>query len=184
MLWFIIFGAFILVIIVLNLDIIGYLFLRKAAYWEGLMVVPILLLANLFLGIYYNLSVWFKLTDKTYYGTMISIIGAVITIILNYILIPVMGYLGSSIATLACYLTMVIISYYLGKKHYPIPYKTLKCIFYISLSTMIAFLGYSTPSQFSLQNKIYQVGLILLFIVIVLISERKQMAQFIKTRKK
>jgi O-antigen/teichoic acid export membrane protein len=86
---YILFSSFILILISLNLDIIGKLFLRSEAYREGLVVVPILLLANLFLGIYYNLSVWFKLTDKTYYGTIISLAGALITIVLNFILIPI-----------------------------------------------------------------------------------------------
>jgi len=183
MLWFVIFGAFIFIIIVLNLDIIGYLFLRNEAYWEGLIVVPVLLLANLFLGIYYNLSIWFKLTDKTYYGTLISIIGALITIVLNYLLIPVLGYLGSSLATLLCYLTMVVISYNLGKKHYPVPYQAWKCLLYIGISVIFAYLGYNTPSEYTLEYKFLQFALILLFLFIVVIMERKQLILLLKSKK-
>jgi len=183
MLWFVIFGTFILITIVVNLDIIGYLFLRKEAYWGGLAVVPILLLANLFLGIYYNLSIWFKLTDKTYYGTIISLIGAFITIFLNYILIPVAGYMGSSLATLACYLTMVIISFYLGKRYYPIPYQTWKCLLYIATGTILAYLGFNTPSEYTISHKFFQLGLILIFLLIVVILERKKMVILLKSRK-
>jgi len=183
MLWFVIFGAFIFIVIVLNLDIIGYLFLRKEAYWDGLVVVPVLLLANLFLGIYYNLSIWFKLTDKTYYGTLISIIGAVITIVLNYLLIPVLGYLGSSLATLLCYLTMVVISYHLGRKHYPVPYQTWKCLLYIIISVIFAYLGYNTPSEYTLEYKFLQFALILLFLLMVVILERKQFILLLKSKK-
>jgi O-antigen/teichoic acid export membrane protein len=81
-----------------------------------------LLLANLFLGVYYNLSVWFKLTDKTYFGTYISAGGAVLTVALNLLLIPVLGYLGSALATLACYFMMAAICWWLGNRHFPVPY--------------------------------------------------------------
>jgi len=180
--WFIIFGTFFLVVIVLNLDVIGYLFLRNEAYWDGLIVVPILLLANLFLGIYYNLSIWFKLTDKTYYGTIISVTGAVITIVLNYILIPILGYLGSSIATLICYFSMVVISYILGKKHYPVPYKTGKYVLYIVVSVIIAYFGFNKPSEYTIIYKIYQFSLILLFLVVVILLERKQVLFLLKSK--
>jgi O-antigen/teichoic acid export membrane protein len=179
--WFVIFGSLILIVIVLNLDIIGYLFLRNEAYWEGLVVVPILLLANLFLGIYYNLSIWFKLTDKTYYGTIISITGAIITIILNYLLIPVIGYLGSSIATLICYLSMVIISFTLGKKHYPIPYQVGKYAIYILLSVALAYLGFNMPSDFTIMFKLFQFTLIAVFVILVVVLERKQVLSLLKT---
>jgi O-antigen/teichoic acid export membrane protein len=180
MFWFVVFGSIILVVIVLNLDIIGFLFLRNEAYWDGLIVVPILLLANLFLGIYYNLSIWFKLTDKTYYGTLISISGAGLTIILNYVLIPVWGYTGSSIATLACYFSMVVFSYFLGKKHYPVPYKTGKYLFYIVLAVLFSYLGFNMPEDYTIKFKLFQLTLILLYIAIIAILERKQFRPFFK----
>jgi len=172
-----------LVAIVLNLDIIGFLFLRNKAYWDGLIVVPILLLANLFLGIYYNLSIWFKLTDKTYYGTLISVSGAVLTIILNYIFIPIWGYLGSSIATLACYFSMVVFSYFFGKKHYPVPYKIGKYLFYIILALILTYLGYNRPEDYTIKFKLYQFTLILLYIIIVALLERRQLGSLFKKKK-
>ena len=120
--WFTLCCAFIFVGISLNLSWIGPLFLRRAEYRTGLGVVPILLLANLFLGVYYNLSVWFKLTDKTYYGTYIGAAGAVLTIALNFLLIPVLGYLGCAWATLACYAMMAGLCWWLGERHFPVPY--------------------------------------------------------------
>jgi RNA polymerase sigma factor (sigma-70 family) len=108
----------------INLDILKY-FLASPEYWEGLSIVPILLLAYLFLGTYYNFSVWFKLSDKTYFGTFITIGGAVITIVLNYLLIPSFGYMGSSWATLACYFSMTLACYVLGQKYFPIPFTEL-----------------------------------------------------------
>ncbi|RZK17114.1 MAG: polysaccharide biosynthesis protein, partial [Hymenobacter sp.] len=118
--WFTLCCTFIFVGISLNLGWIGPLFLHRPEYLAGLGVVPILLLANLFLGVYYNLSVWFKLTDKTYYGTYIGAAGAVLTIVLNFVLIPVLGYLGSAWATLACYFMMAALCWWLGERHFPV----------------------------------------------------------------
>src|SRR5690606_36709852 len=94
---FVIVYCVILLGVSVNLDVLKY-FLGNPAYWEGLHIVPVLLLAYLFLGVYYNLSVWFNLTDRTYYGTIITIGGTLITVIANYFLIPVAGYEGSSFA--------------------------------------------------------------------------------------
>ena len=120
--WFTLCCAFIFVAVSLNLSWIAPLFLRRPVYLTGLSVVPILLLANLFLGVYYNLSVWFKLTDKTYYGTYIGAAGAVLTIVLNFLLIPVLGYVGCAWATLACYFMMAALCWWLGERHFPVPY--------------------------------------------------------------
>lgn len=103
-------------------------------FWEGLHVVPVLLIANMFLGIYYNLSIWYKLSDHTNKGAGISITGAVITITANIILVPLMGYTGSAWATLICYVSMAIICYIMGMKYYPIPYHTVKVVAYILLA--------------------------------------------------
>jgi O-antigen/teichoic acid export membrane protein len=171
---YILFSSFILIIISLNLDIIGNLFLRSPEYREGLVVVPVLLLANLFLGVYYNISVWFKLTDKTYYGTFISISGALITIILNFFLIPLFGYLGSAFATLVCYLTMSAINYYFGQRHYPIPYKTIQGLFYILIASVITYVGYYMELDLPLDRKLFQLLLIFLFLVTIFLMNKKQ----------
>lgn len=116
--------TFVLLSTLLFMDQIQYFIGSKGSlFLEGLHVVPILLVANLFLGIYYNLSVWFKLTDRTLLGAVISIGGAILTLIINYMLIPVMGYTGSAIATLACYGSMMIASFLWGQKVFPIPYQ-------------------------------------------------------------
>lgn len=107
-------------------------FIRDEAYHEGLDVVPILLLANLFLGVYYNLSVWYKVTEKTRFGAYISVIGAIITIGFNLLLIPTMSYMGSAWATLICYASMCGISYYYSRKHYPIPYDWKRILMYMT----------------------------------------------------
>lgn len=103
----------------------------KPLWTQGLQIVPLLALGNIFLGIYYNLSIWYKLTDRNNYGALITVGGAVITIALNIILIPSLHYLGAAIATFICYLFMMLVSYYLGQKYYPVPYATKKIIAYL-----------------------------------------------------
>jgi O-antigen/teichoic acid export membrane protein len=136
--YFVIACCILLLAVGLNLDILKYL-LRDPAYWEGLSIVPILLVAYLFLGVYYNLSVWFKLTDKTYYGTIITVGGALLTILMNFILIPIAGYLGSSWAALICYLSMAVACYIIGQRFYPIPYKIRSGIAYIILTIVLIY---------------------------------------------
>ncbi|MEA5425903.1 MULTISPECIES: lipopolysaccharide biosynthesis protein [Arcicella] len=129
--WFLITCVFIWLGVCLNLDILKVLFLRKPIYWEGMKVVPILLLANLFLGIYYNISVWFKLNKKTYFGTRITFAGLAITILFNFILIPKMGYMGCAVAFLISCFSMTALCYYFGQKYYPVPYKIFSGFGYI-----------------------------------------------------
>ena len=122
--------------VVLYLDI-WKLFIRNPNMYIGLRVVPILLMANMFLGIYYNLSIWYKLSNKTMAGAWITLLGAVITIIINYLLIPRYGYMASAWATFCCYGTMMIVSYKWGQKVYYIPYATKKLIAYFVIALLL-----------------------------------------------
>lgn len=119
-------------------------------YYEGLHVVPILLMANICLGAYYNLSVWFKITDRTRMGALVSMIGAIITIVLNIILIPIYGYTGSAWATLVCYASMAAMSYYLGQKYYPIPYDVKRIFAYLAAAFSIYLLSDVLKDNFQL----------------------------------
>ena len=121
-------------------------------YWEGLPVVPILLMANLFLGAYYSLSIWYKLTDKTKLGAVVSLIGAAITLILNWLWIPTMGYMGSAWATLICYFSMAAISFYLGQKYYPVPYPTRRIASYLALALTAYFTSEMLRETFELSK--------------------------------
>ena len=123
--------------ICINLDLIKHLL--SPAYWSGLHIVPILLLAYLFLGVYYNVSVWFKLTDKTHYGTWITIGGATVTIAVNFLLIPLLGYTGSAWAAFACYFLMMIACYLIGQKNYAIPYRVTSGSLYILISSALVY---------------------------------------------
>ena len=127
--YFTLFCVFIFLLVMLYMDWFQY-FIGKP-FRVGLGIVPILLMANLFLGIYVNLSIWYKLTDKTMLGAAVSIGGAVLTVILNIALIPSMGYFGSAWATLACYAGMAGVSYLLGQKYYPVDCNLKKLFAYI-----------------------------------------------------
>jgi O-antigen/teichoic acid export membrane protein len=129
--WFVIFCVFIFLLVTLYLDLFQYFV--GAPYREGLHVVPILLLANLLLGIYVNLSIWYKLTDRTLLGAGVAIIGALITIAALWILVPLYGYEGAAWAHLLCYGAMVLISYLLGRRYYPVPYDLAGVAGYVAL---------------------------------------------------
>lgn len=135
---------------------------------RGFLVVSILLLANLFLGIYYNLSIWYKLSEKTKYGAYLSIFGAIITIALNFILIPIIGFEGSAWATLVCYFSMTVASYYIGKKHYPIPYN-IKLIGVYLFSMLVIYFAISFFDTNMWLNTLYLLG----FIIFVFLIERQ-----------
>jgi len=142
--FFVIACCFMFLFIGLFLDVFRWIFLTFAnpRWTEGLEVVPLLALGNIFLGIYYNLSVWYKLTNKNMYGAGITICGAAITIVLNIILIPIWHYTGAALATFCCYLFMMVSSYVLGQKYYPVPYAVKKLIAYIVLVVLIYFIHF------------------------------------------
>jgi O-antigen/teichoic acid export membrane protein len=116
--------------------------INDVKYRVGLKIVPILLLANIFLGVYYNLSIWYKISNKTLAGTYITLIGTAVTIAINYTLIPRMGYMASAWATFFCYGTMMILSYKWGQKVYPVPYLAKKMISYLVIVVCLFFIHY------------------------------------------
>ncbi len=150
------------------------IFLRQESYLMALDAVPLLLGGGLFLGIYYNLSLWYKLTDNTLYGAYISLLGAATTFILNWILIPEIGYMGSALATFFSYLLMVIISYIWGRRHYPVPYNLFKIIAYV----LLAGIGILV-NQFMEESIIISVLITLIFLTLPIILERKSLLQLI-----
>ncbi len=114
--------------------------IQQALYWSGLTIVPVLLFNNVLLGIYMNLSIWYKLTDQTRYGLYISVIGAIITVVLNLLLIPHYSYVGAAISTTIAYLSMVSLSYFWGQKNYPVPYQSLKIVGYLLSAVVVAYI--------------------------------------------
>lgn len=180
--YFVIFGSFILLVVIVFADLFKQIMIRDESYWEAMRVVPLIILANFFLGIYTNLSVWYKLIDKTYIGAYISLVGAVITLLLNFWLIPQQGYFGgyfgSAIATIMAYGSMMFISYYFGNKYYPIPYDTKKISIYLGVSTLfscISFYGFR-------ENYWVGIGLIIIFLIALYRFERETLLKIIKRK--
>ncbi|WP_231458880.1 MULTISPECIES: lipopolysaccharide biosynthesis protein [unclassified Pedobacter] len=139
--YFVIALAILFVALIANIELLKY-FIRNEEYWVGLPAVPYLLMGYVFLGIYMNLSIWYRLSDQTRFGLYISVIGAIITIVLNVVLIPRFSYMGSAWVSMAAYAIMTIISYILGQKHYPIPYNLKKILAYLIVSTIIVFTSF------------------------------------------
>lgn len=152
-------------------------------FHEGLKVVPILLCANIFLGVYYNISIWYKLSDQTNKGAVISIAGAIITVVLNIILIPRFGYMGCAYATLVCYFSMMVIGYIWGQKVYPIPYQTLKLfgygLFAMSLYALHIFIQ-SRVDPNSITDILINFILLIIFATVGIFAERKNITLFTK----
>ena len=168
--WFTIIGAFFMLIVIVYINLFAGILLAPE-YFEALAIVPIILLANLFLGIYNNLSVWYKLTDKTKYGMYFSIFGAVLTITFNVIFIPKIGYMASAWATLIAYSGMTFISYFYGKKYYKVPYNISKVFLYILISVGLSYISY----EFFKENYIVSTLFIIVFLVFIAINEKKEL---------
>jgi O-antigen/teichoic acid export membrane protein len=151
-------------------------FIQNPVMWAGLKVVPILLLANMFLGIYYNLSIWYKLSNKTIAGAWITIIGAVLTLAINYFFIPSFGYMACAWATFFCYGSMMVISYTWGQKEYRIPYAWKKLCAYIVIVVALYFvhLLFEKAELSIWVNRAFSALLTLLFIIFVLNIERTE----------
>lgn len=176
--YFVIFGSVILLGVVAFADVLKVILLRDSSFWEAMNVVPLIILANFFLGIYTNLSVWYKLSDKTKMGAYISIIGAAVTLLFNFALIPVWGYIGSAIATVAAYGTMMAVSYYMGAKYYPIPYDLKKMGLYVGLSAGLSCLSFYIP----VLRQTYIFGIVALvgFMAFIYRNEKQTLLKFIK----
>jgi O-antigen/teichoic acid export membrane protein len=164
-------------VVMLYLDIWKH-FIQNKAMWVGLSVVPLLLLANIFLGIYYNLSVWFKLGNRTMAGAWITIIGAIITLSINYWGIPHFSYMASAWATLACYGSMMVISYVWGQKVYPVPYAVSRLLGYLLIAVLLGIanqwltLSDSLPIAFHLLKS---TGFLIIFLSVLYTLEREEL---------
>ncbi|WP_205942433.1 lipopolysaccharide biosynthesis protein [Pedobacter sp. SYP-B3415] len=181
--YFVVVVAFIFVALVANIEILKY-FIRgkdaaqQALYWSGLKVVPVLLFGYVCLGIYMNLSIWYRLSDQTRFGLYISGFGAVLTIILNIILIPRFSYVGAAWVSLLAYLSMMVLSYLLGQKHYPIPYPLLRMLGYLLLSVVMVY------ASFYIFNRNIYIGnlLLVVFAAVVWFFEGAKLRSMLRTK--
>lgn len=181
--WFVITLAIAFLFTALYLDIWKVVIIRGDGFRRGTGVVPVLLLANICLGIYYNLSVWYKLTDRMRMGIYITLVGAAITIVGNYGFIPKWGMYASAWSTLVCYFTMMVLAYFLGQRYYPVPYPVKKIIAYLVVMLVLFFLkvgldaltaGLADGLRFTL--RVCGASILMgLFLLLVLKAERKEL---------
>lgn len=170
--YFIIFGLFIFLSVSL---LIGFLpeipIVRshiKPEYFSGLAVVPIVMMAEFFFGIFFNLSFWYKLTDKTQWGAYFSVSGCILTILLNVLFVPHFGYMACAWTAFTVYLSMMIASYYFGQKYYPINYEVKNALFYFALTIILYGIGIFVPISGTVGLLFFRIALIFIYVLIVL----------------
>lgn len=176
--YFVILGSLMFVCTVVFLNIFKQIIVPNESYWGAIDIVPIVLLANLCLGIYFNLAIWYKLTDKTHFGMYISLVGAIITIAFNYWMIPKIGFMASAWATLIAYGSMMLISYQIGKKYYLVPYDIKRIGSYLVLATIISAVSYYRFND----NYYVSTILVLVFLIIIFLLEKNEIKQLIKNK--
>jgi O-antigen/teichoic acid export membrane protein len=172
--FFVLICSFIFLGTMMNIQWIQY-FAGTAEFRAGIKVVPILLLANLFLGIFWNQSIWYKLTGQTHYGAFLTILGAVITIVLNIYWIPRIGYMGCAWATLICYASMMVVSYFMGNKHYPVNYDLKRIFGYLGLSLTLYVISCLIKTESMLLNLILNNLMVVGFLFIAWKFELKKL---------
>ncbi|WP_209330220.1 lipopolysaccharide biosynthesis protein [Lunatimonas salinarum] len=177
--WFIIFCTFLMVVVSVNLDLIGRLFFQSPGYETGLGIVPMLLLGYLFLGIYYNLSIWFKITDRTSYSFYITAIGAVITVVIILTLVPVWGFFGGALSTLGSYFVMTVICYLIGQKHFKIPYNVGKGIWLLAISFAFSYLGFWVDTGNNWLNFVIHNSFVVVYGAILFLMEKKELTSLL-----
>lgn len=173
--FFIIFGLLIFLVVMFFLPVLKYFI--SPDYWGGLRIVPVMMMAELFFGVFFNLSLWYKLTDRTQWGMYFSLIGFVVMLVLNIWLVPMLGpvdgYIGSAWAAFIGYLVMMILSYFIGRRYYPLPYDIKRIALYIAIAAINFFIGeylLNFPSAMWL-TYIVRVALLVDYIVIIALLE-------------
>ena len=164
--FFIVFSLFIFLGMVFYLDIIKYVIQHN--YWVGLKVVPIVLLSFIFQGIFFNLSLWYKLTDKTIYGAYFSVVGTIIIVLLNVLLVPKFSYMGCAWAAFACYFVIMLISYYFGQKHMPVKYDLKSIGLYVFVAMVLYAASFLVQTQYPVVNIAYKTLLFTIYITLMI----------------
>ena len=189
--WVVIALCFIAITVVLNIEFFKYFIGREEdGYWEGLKIVPIILFAYIAFGIYQNNSIWFKLNEKTYYGMIFTLVGAFVTVVLNIILIPIIGYKGSAWATLACYTVMCLVSIVVGQKQFYIPYDFKRIFTYLLIAFVIILLSFNLDYFDKMGTTVYIIINLVVMLSFVLLTSRlekigiKELRSFLPSIKK
>jgi len=182
--YFVIFGLLIFLGVLFYIDILKYFIgSSKSGYHEGMGVVPWMLMGNLFLGIFYTQSLWYKLTDKTHYGAIFAIIGGIITLIINIIYIPKLGYMASAAGFFVSTLIITIISYYYGQKHFPVQYNLRKIGSYFLVAISLYIIEINVDFNSNLLNYGFKTVLFSLFLLFIWHNEKEDLVSLLPKRK-
>jgi O-antigen/teichoic acid export membrane protein len=169
--YFIFTGLVIFLFVIFFMDIFKHFIHRN--YWEGLNIVPIVLFANLLMGIFYNQSIWYKLTNQTMYGAYLVIAGAVITILINFIFVPVYGYLAAAWGHLISYSFIVVISFFIGQRKYYVPYELKRILLYVAIALVIYIIAHVMKFSSVYQEYVFKALLLLLYAAVFYLVEKK-----------
>lgn len=180
--YFVIFALFIFLGVMYYLDILKYFISPK--YFEGLKIVPIIMMAEFFFGIFYNLSVWYKLTDKTSWGMWFSLLGLGVTLLLNVIFVPHFGYMACAWAAFACYGVMMLVSYFVGQAKYPINYNLRRLGIYFALSLSLYFIGVNVETPYQWLTLFIRSILLCIYVLVALKIEKINPLAIIRGRRK
>lgn len=178
--YFVIFALFIFLGVMFYLDIIKYFISPK--YFSGLKVVPIIMMAELFFGVFFNLSLWYKLTDRTVWGMWFSLLGLVITLTLNAVLVPRWGYMGCAWAAFTCYGVMMLTSYFVGQWKYPIDYRVGRLLFYAAVAGALYAAAMAVRIPVEWGNMLFRTALLGIYVAIVCRREKISLTDIIKRR--
>jgi len=176
MMFFVVTGLFIFLLV--NLYLNYFILFIGSDFREGVQIVPVVLMANLVMGIFFNLSIWYKLTNKTHFGAVLVLLGALITVVINAVFIPRYSYVASAWAHLFCYSTMVILSYLWSRKHYVIPYRTGRIIAYIVLAIFIYIFNELFLQKLTGPGELWKLLLLMFFSGIVVWREQGTFNQY------
>ncbi len=168
--YFVIFAMLIFLAVMFYMDILRHFI--DSAYWDGLRVVPVIMIADVCFGIFFNLSLWYKLTDKTIWGTWFSLIGLVVTVGLNVLLVPRIGYMGCAWTSLACYGTMMLLSYFVGRRHQPLHYPVRRIGAYVAFALLLYGLGCMVSTGMEWLDMVCRTPLLLIYVGAVLKFEK------------
>ena len=171
--FFVVFGLIIYVGVLLFIDLINVLLIPE--YYEGNVIIPFILLGQLFFGIYYSLSLWYKLSDRTNFGAVIGGIGAIIAVAGNIILVPHVGYIGAAISSFVCFLLMTVLSYGLGQKYYPVNYSVLRILAHITFAVLLVWISGMLSIHNELFNLTVKGAIFASYIAFLYFAERKDL---------
>lgn len=179
--WFVVFSMVIFLGVMFYLDILRHFI--ASSYWEGLSVVPIIMIAEFFFGVFFNLSLWYKLTDKTHWGMWFSLLGLAVTVGLNILLVPIMGYMGAAWAALACYTVMMVASYAVGRVKYPIGYQVGRLTGYFVFALLLYGMAEWLTAESMWINYSVRTALLMGYIFTALKIEKMSLARLLPIKK-